>query len=312
VAAVVVPALVFMLFYNETTTGSPLRLAHQHYSDQYGVAAELLFLPAHAPPESYGNKEMERFYLEWVRPKFLAQASSWDHYWHHKKIGAKRFVWFYLGLAWPALLGALPLLGRRWWRLAAAMAALSFGLVFVTFEFHPHYAAPVAPLILALLVVGMMRLWGVRGTFSRGARALVLGIILMGTLPRLYTLPGQDERIDVRDWPRQRAAIEQGLAELPGRDLVIVAYLPTHSVFMEWVKNAADLDGAPVVWARDLGDETSRARLVHHYGDRRIWVLRADEHPPALLPYEEVAGPPPPRGADLRLGSSGDASPAMR
>jgi len=285
------PALFFMLHYNEATTGNPLRLAHQHYSDQYGAAAELLIMNPKTPPERYRNREMDHFYRGWVRPAFEAQKNSWEHYWNVKTEGVERFLWFYFGFAAPALLGTIIVLRRRWWRLAACLTAVSFGLVFVTFEFHPHYAAASAPLIQALLVIGMATLWRNRGPYGTPARALVILLLLVGTLSRVFLLPRAAEQIDPHDWPKVRQEMIASLEALPGDDLVVVTYRPDHSVFREWVKNQADLDTAPVVWARDLGDETSRKQLLDYYADRRIWVLRADDTPPSLIQYErEEAG----------------------
>ncbi|MBK7950863.1 MAG: hypothetical protein IPK00_19410 [Deltaproteobacteria bacterium] len=284
--AIGVPALLFMLQYNESTTGNPWRLAHQHYADQYGAAAELLILDPKDPPASYPNREMGRFYHEWVRPAFLAQKSSWGHYWNFKGEAVGRFAWFYLSFAAPALIGTFAIVRKRWWRLAAALSLVSFGLVFVTFEFHPHYAATAAPLIHLLLVAGLARLWAVHGRFWIHARLIAILVILAGSITRLFMLPVRSEVIEPSDWPKARAQIELELEALPGDDLVLVRYRPDHSVFREWVKNGADLDGAPVVWARDLGDEASRTALLDYYAGRRIWVLLPDEMPPVITPLK--------------------------
>lgn len=290
------PALAAMALYNQATTGDALRLTHQHYADQYGVAAELLLLPPRTPPSGYGNREMERFYLEWVRPVFLVQRSDLDAYLAFKVIAVKRFFEFFFAHAWPALFGAVLLLGRRWWRFAGGLVLLAFVLALVTFEFHPHYAAPVAPLVHAFLVGGLARLWRVGGGGAPRRRAvarlLVLGVILWGTTYRLATLPREVTPPEPWDWPRHRAAIAHLLEEQPGEDLVVVSYRPEHSVFEEWVKNGADLEEEPVVWARDLGDPESRRRLLEHFGGRRAWLLLADARPPRLLPLERRAPEP--------------------
>jgi hypothetical protein len=72
-----------------------------------------------------------------------------------------------------------------------------------------------------------------------------------------------------------------------GKDLVIVTYGPSHEMFEEWVYNGADLEGAPILWARDTGAE-SNGELIEYYAGRHIWRLFADENPPRLEPYEEL------------------------
>jgi hypothetical protein len=60
-----------------------------------------------------------------------------------------------------------------------------------------------------------------------------------------------------------------------GRHLVIVRYTPTHDIHEEWVNNDADIDGSPVVWARDMGEEKNR-ELLDYYKDRHVWLLEPD------------------------------------
>lgn len=283
-----VPAVVFLLHYNEATTGDALRLAHRHYSDQYGVAAELLVMAPKDPPDAYRNREMARFYREWVRPAFLAQQTSVATWWRFKREAIERFVWFYLSFGAPALIGTFALVRRRWWRFATLITLTSLGLALVTFEFHPHYAATAAPMIHVLLVGGLAHLWRQAGRHAALARALVILVVFTGVVARLFLLPLKPEPVEPEDFPKARAEIEAHLRSVPGDDLVVVVYRPDHSVFREWVKNGADLDGAPVVWARDLGDEASRERLLAYYSDRNVWILRPDEQPHGFVLFKRA------------------------
>ena len=74
---------------------------------------------------------------------------------------------------------------------------------------------------------------------------------------------------------------EQLAAE--GKHLVVVRYGPEHSEHQEWVYNGADLDGAAVVWARDLGPEWY-PQLRAAFPGRHYWLLYADETPARLEP----------------------------
>ncbi len=49
--------------------------------------------------------------------------------------------------------------------------------------------------------------------------------------------------------------------------------------------NAADIGGAGVVWARDLGAEVND-KLRRYYPDRTVWLLEPDARPPKLSRYE--------------------------
>ena len=52
----------------------------------------------------------------------------------------------------------------------------------------------------------------------------------------------------------------------------------------EWASNAADIDAAKVVWARDIPGRDLRP-LLDYYRDRKLWVVDADAAHPQLEPY---------------------------
>ena len=55
--------------------------------------------------------------------------------------------------------------------------------------------------------------------------------------------------------------------------LIFVRYGPDKVRDYEWVYNAADIDAAPIVWAREISPEQDQ-RLMDYYPDRH--VLRLD------------------------------------
>ncbi len=114
--------------------------------------------------------------------------------------------------------------------------------------------------------------------------------------------PGAQRLMGYSSWdainygdPDGRLAVAAQLASAPGQQLVFVHYGPEHKVD-EWVYNAADIDAARVVWARDLGPREDDV-LRHYYPQRTAWVLQPDARPPELVPYStymESLMPPAP------------------
>ena len=81
-----------------------------------------------------------------------------------------------------------------------------------------------------------------------------------------------------------RANLVAALSRTPDRYLVIVRYRPGHDIDREWVYNDADIDGAKIVWARDMGAETDA--LVQYFRDRKAVVAEPDVNPSVTFPYE--------------------------
>ncbi len=275
VALVMLPTAGLMALNNQTTTGDPFRLAHQHYGGQYGAAAELLIQTARTPPEAYGNSEMERFYLEWVRPTFESRSSSWDGYLESRRIALEKFFWFFFSTSWPALLVVALVAGRRWVQFACGVAALTFIQMLVVFDFHPHYASAAIPMFFALLAWGLASLIGLSDGRSMLGRAVVVVVLALSFFWRVVALPSEqyDERVPSNDWPRMRAFLVQQLSERPGRDLVLVSTAADHLMFQNWVHNGADLEEGAVIFARDLDLPLEFNPLVQHYADREFWHL---------------------------------------
>ena len=64
---------------------------------------------------------------------------------------------------------------------------------------------------------------------------------------------------------------------------MIVRYGPDHRLDVEWVYNAADIDDAKIIWARDMGDMDNEELLQYFHG-RHVWRLDADDPQPRLEP----------------------------
>jgi hypothetical protein len=87
-----------------------------------------------------------------------------------------------------------------------------------------------------------------------------------------------------------REALQKRLKNLPGKHLIIVRYEADHNIHDEWVFNGADIDGAKVLWAREL-DAKQNAALVQYFHGRSIWLVDPEVDNLELIPYRD-AGPP--------------------
>ena len=63
-----------------------------------------------------------------------------------------------------------------------------------------------------------------------------------------------------------------------------------HDVDHEWVYNAADIDAAKIVWARDMGAAQNQ-ELLNYFHNRHIWLLNGDQPSPRLEPYNLAPSP---------------------
>ena len=152
----------------------------------------------------------------------------------------------------------------------------------MTMGVHPHYVAPAAGGFLYLIVEGLRRLRRVRVGTLRVGRWLA-GLTLLTVVVKLGMV-AQARAIAPDGWAEGRAHIAASFMHDCGKHLIIIRYTRDHNVHEEWVYNAADIDAAPVVWAREM-DAASMKRLFNHFHDRRVWLIEADQPRPAPLPY---------------------------
>ena len=61
----------------------------------------------------------------------------------------------------------------------------------------------------------------------------------------------------------------------PETHLVIVRYGANHDTDAKLVYNAAHIDSAKFVWAREMGPDQDR-ELLNYFKGRRIWLLEPD------------------------------------
>jgi hypothetical protein len=289
------PAVALQLAHDHAVTGSWLTIPYQLSRWQYGVPATFTF-QRNAVPHVKLTPAQQLYY----EGQAAAHGGGETPARYFKRLGGRvRYYGFFFAI--PAL-AALPFFlpsVRRWrhaW-IAVTCALFALGTNFYPY-FFPHYVAALACLFVLMTVLGLERLSRMKsGRIAAGALVGLCGV----QFAFWYTVHAQgDERVmralaryETGDGinygdPQGRIAIDRQLAEAPGRQLVFVRYYSTHG-YEEWIHNGADIDGARVVRALDLGP-LENEKLKSYYPGRKVWLLLPDAEPPRLVPYPGIRG----------------------
>jgi hypothetical protein len=296
------------MYYFSRVTGKPWVAPYILYRTTKTVAPHFIFQKPRPAP-LYDNRELRNFYVYSEIQNYLtARNAPIEDL--HEKMGA---YWrFYGGPLLTIPLLALPFAFRRdrLIRLTFWMAAgFSLALVFQVWH-NPHYGAPATGLVILMVVLcaRRLRLWR--------WKKLAIGRCLVRWLPvacvsmlaiQIFSLRLTDlgPRPASWRWPGPggvaRAKILSQLARSGEKHLVFVRYEASHDTGNEWVYNDADIDGSPVVWAREL-DRGSNAKLMEYFKGRRVWLAEPDKPPMHLLAYNDA----PPRAMPfVQIGAPG-------
>jgi len=290
VAAILILTVVFMGYYNWSLTGNPALFPHRLNASTYNTPP--LFLWQHpAPPMEYRNAQFSDFYNDWARNEY---RGTWSDVW---KVSLQKTARFAFAYSWQGILIVLPgfycvFRDRKMRFLLATLFLVAVSLYLVVWS-NAHYAAPITCILFALQVqairhIRQMRVAGIRVGVMLSRTAILL--LLIGTFNNVSA-----RSCDTLLWTcagnQNRAAIVKKLRSLPGKHLVMVRYSDDHNIHEEWVFNGADLDGAKVLWARELDDKEQNAKLLTYYADRTVWLVQPDEAPSEIVPYTPVDSP---------------------
>jgi hypothetical protein len=150
-----------------------------------------------------------------------------------------------------------------------------------------HYAAPITCVLLLLIVQSVRHLrtmrWRGRPMGIALSRALMICLVL-----DVFINAGRGV-CDPLFWPCEgdpsRATIETKLEHTAGKHLILVRYTDDeHNIHDDWVYNGAEIDGAKVLWAREI-DAEQDAKLIDYFKDRKIWLVTPDTDNTYLEPY---------------------------
>jgi len=269
----------FIGYYNWRVTHRPLTFPEALDSQVYTNYPMLLW-QKFKPPLQYLNPQFDRFYKV-VTPAASPRSVGWS------LLAKSHKIWlFFVGTVLSIPLICIPnLVQDRRVRLLLLQFLLSFSCAVPIAWFFPHYFAPMTATIFVLLIQLMrhMRLW------EPGKRPLGLyltRLIVVLSVARPGVVVAYQMQNPIQDWRYSRAEIAARLENEPRPQLVLVGYHADHRPEREWVYNSADIDNAPVVWARIIPG-CDMSPLLDYFKDREIWIVDADAHPASLKPYSE-------------------------
>jgi hypothetical protein len=274
-------------YFYYRVTGNPVRMTYQVDSSIYNPVPPTLWQQPGIEPH-YRHAVMREFY-EWDLAQFFKHR-TFTGYWRYQGERADNYWSFYLGELLTIPLVMLPWAIRDS-RLRFPLAVSAVFLIVLSTETWglPHYAAPVAGLVFLIVTqcIRHLALWDLRGIPLGRILKQAIPLLLFGTL--VLRVANVMMHPDVqKNWPRgniERAEILHRVEAIPGKHLIIVTYGPSHDPTWEWVYNRADIDGAKVVWARDMGDRDNQ-QLLDYFHDRHAWLVEVDGNSPSkLLPY---------------------------
>jgi hypothetical protein len=292
-AALVLAAVAGLLLYSKAVTGDPLRTPYAANQAAYGWPLGLPWFQAR--DVKLQHVELQRYY-DYEREAHDRNSSLFGEL-KHSTLKAQTLWRFYFGPALSIPLLMLPAVWRsRRLRLLFLTAGCTIVLTLMQFVSLPHYAAPAAAAILAVLVECMRRLHRVR----RNGRPVGLQLVLAAPLIMITILAVRiglekfhlpfTQAVNFESWccvqpgNQNKARVLETLDKLGGKHLVIVKQKDNPNDFLQWIYNAADIDASQVVWARDLGPEQDRA-LVRYFHDRRAWLVDPNPQPARLTPF---------------------------
>lgn len=290
VSVVLILGAAAMAYYNFRVTGSPIEMAYQLNRHEYAPASYFVWQRPHPEPV-YHHAVMRAFYENEFH--FYQEGRTLAGFLDHAR--------FKLMLCWIFFMGpplTIPLIAFPWIlhdrRMRFALLAGAVFLLGLAIEIwtYPHYFAPATGLLYLVLLQCMrhLRLWRWRGKPVGASLVRVIPLVYCGMLILRVTAVLAGTQIE-QPWPRgnlERAKVLRTLEGSPGQHLVLVRYARTHNFDHEWVYNAADIDGAKVVWARGESGHDDQ-ELLDYFKQRRVWILFPDESPLRLEPLSSPA-----------------------
>ncbi len=275
-AFVLLPAVIWMGYYNYRVTGDPLKMPYSAADQQYGTWSPFLWSNHPRPEPKFDHEIFRAFFLQFENPvnQFQRQHILFTHL-----INLIEFYRFFLGLPLflVILVSSIRLMRNRRLRRPLLLLLLFYLGLSVEVNLYPHYFAP-ATVLVYLIASAAVR--DVSSRFPPGkmrllAVCMIFYCIATFEVSRITDPASRFWRLDMRTFIAERDRVLAFLQKQPGRSLVLVRYGSHHLVNFEWVYNGANIDQSRIVWAHAMpGGKDDK--LLRYYPGRRVWVLDDD------------------------------------
>lgn len=295
-------------YYDLQAFGSPLTLPYAIDRATYAMAPYYVWQKPHPAPV-YRHLQMQEFYDVYELHEYYRVHTATGLPFK-TLVKALRTVYFYSGMALLPALFALPwaLRDRRTRFLLICLFVIAGGMAIEIF-LVPHYVAPFTAAFYGVGIQCMRHMWQWRPGdqpvgMAIGRLTIVICLLMAGV--RVFDVqlrcpvPGYPFSTWLCSWfgpdhfVSDREKVREELEQIPGDQLAIVRYSPSHEALDQWVYNDADIASAKVIWAWDMG-AAKNEELIRCYKDRKVWLIQPDS------PSDEVSAYPVPEQVTAAL-----------
>ncbi len=279
-----------MGIYFEAVTGSWHKMPYVTYQNERDASPKLIFQHP-APVKAQVDKTI--LWFNALEDTTYRNARTITGRVNYARFVATDFFALVIpvGILLPLLLMPYAARSRRV-KFAILTIVWTIAVMSVSTWFLPHYAAPLVGLILVaygecLRWLSKLRVGGHRiGSRLASATVALWFCIGVGNIAFFYMSRMRGSTNGPLGWAVQRRLIADTLSRGGRRNVIVVRYSGSHTPNSEWVYNGADVDGSPVVWARDMGDDGNKP-LLNYFKDRSAWVVEVtgNNGPFRVTPY---------------------------
>ena len=275
-----------LTWYFWSITGSPTMTPYQISQHQYGWP--MTFAWSQPPVIEHRHPEL-RDYYEYELDEHR-KVDTALHFIQYLTFRLQEYWRFYYGPALTGcLLGSVWLFRRRRFRPLIWATGATLAAVLLEGAASPHYLAPAAMPVMAVIPLSIWRLrqnrtWGVG--LSRLAVGL-MAIVLIGRIAAERAGLPYTQSVNFQSWcckvqgRQDKSALTAHLQAQRGRHIVLVKRKTDPYDFFQWVYNGADIDNSEIIWARDLGPGKNAA-LLEYYRNRTAWEVDPNVKPASI------------------------------